>query len=229
MSVPVAIIDSGINPFHPHVHGVSGVISFRMDETADIIENPDFSDHIGHGTAIAGVIREKAPDADMYAVKIFYDKLKAPVDLLIAGLKWAIDENMKIIHLSLGTEQDACKARLGQLCREAYRKHIIMVAAARSPEDDIFPAGLPGVIGVYWNRQCRKGEIICHPGCRIEFGASGRPRKLTGIPENMNFSGHSFAAAQVTGKIAALLEGNPQAEPEWLRELLAQQAVNPES
>jgi hypothetical protein len=229
MRLRTAIIDSGINPLHPHVNGVSGGVSFRMDESAEIIEAPDFSDQIGHGTAIAGVIRETAPGAEIYAVKIFYEKLKAPGDLLVAGLKWAIDEKMKIVHLSLGTEQAECKARLRRLCREAFNRDIIIIAAGRGPDDDIFPAALAEVIGVYWNRQCRNGKITGHPGCNVEFGATGRPRKLPGLPEHLNFSGHSFAAAHITARIAALLEAHPGADSKWIRNRLMQEAGTKES
>jgi hypothetical protein len=225
----MAIIDSGINPSHPHVNGVAGGVSFQLDENQNIIEGPDFSDHIGHGTAIAGIVRAGSSLAELYAVKIFYRKLKTPGALLLTALKWAIEEKMKVVHLSLGTQQKDCREQLHRLCREGFHKNIIIVAAGRSPDDDILPAALPEVIGVYWNRQCDRQTLICHPGCAIEFGANGRARPLPGVPEEMNFSGHSFAAAQVTARIAALLETNPFAEVNWVREQLALQAVICES
>jgi hypothetical protein len=229
MRFRMAIIDSGINPFHPHVNGVAGGVSFRMDENQNIIQDPDFSDEIGHGTAIAGIVRAMSPLAEIYAVKIFLKKLSAPGALLLTALEWAITNKMEVIHLSLGTERKDCKEHLRRLCREAFNNNIIIVAAGRGPDDGIFPAALPEVVGVYWNRQCRRETIICHPGCNIEFGAYGRPRDLPGIPEDMNFSGHSFAAAQITARIAALLESHPQADVEWVREQLVQQAVTNES
>jgi hypothetical protein len=225
MSFPMAIIDSGINPFHPHVNFVAGGVSFCMDENRDIIQEPDFSDEIGHGTAIAGIVRGRSPMAEIYAVKIFSKKLTAPGDLLLTALNWAFEKQMKVIHLSLGTEKRDCKEALRRLCREAFNNNIVIVAAGRSPEDDIFPAALPEVLGVYWNRQCKREAITSHPGCNIEFGAYGRPRELPGIPENMNFSGHSFAAGQITARIATLLEANPLADIRWLREQLIREAM----
>lgn len=220
----MAIIDSGINPFHPHVNGVAGGVSFRIDENREIIQGVEFLDGIGHGTAIAGLIRERAPGVEMYAVKIFYENLKAPGSLLFAGLAWAIENNIKVIHLSLGTGKEMDKERLSQLCRDAFHQNIVIVAAGRSPDDPILPAALPEVIGVYWNRQCDPEKIIHHPGCAVEFGAYGRPRALPGIPENFNFSGHSFAAARMTARVAALLEANPLADIRWLGDQLIQKA-----
>jgi subtilisin family serine protease len=59
MSEPVriAIIDSGVHASHPHVNGVAGGIAI----TPDGREDPDYTDRLGHGTAVTAVIREKAP------------------------------------------------------------------------------------------------------------------------------------------------------------------------
>ena len=101
MSIDIAIIDSGINPWHSHVQGVEGGTGFFLDQSGDVVENGDFMDELGHGTAIAGIIREKAPSAKLYAVKIFKNELEAPASLLFAALKWAIKRKMKIIYYLL--------------------------------------------------------------------------------------------------------------------------------
>ena len=36
MTIDIAIIDSGINPWHSHVQGVAGGISFEMAESGDM-------------------------------------------------------------------------------------------------------------------------------------------------------------------------------------------------
>ncbi len=98
MSPDIAIIDSGINPWHVHVQGVEGGVAFHLNSEGEITEDDDFRDAIGHGTAIAGIIREKVPFARIYAVKIFHEELNAPVSLLLAALEWAIDRNIRIIQ-----------------------------------------------------------------------------------------------------------------------------------
>ncbi|HEX3868507.1 MAG TPA: hypothetical protein VHV78_17205, partial [Gemmatimonadaceae bacterium] len=49
----VAVLDSGIHGDHPHVGGVQGGTSFVSSG-----RNTDTTDRIGHGTAVAAVIRE---------------------------------------------------------------------------------------------------------------------------------------------------------------------------
>ena len=58
--VSVAIIDSGVNPNHPHLNGVAGGVGISPDGK---VLSTDYLDYIGHGTAVAGAIHEKAPDA----------------------------------------------------------------------------------------------------------------------------------------------------------------------
>ena len=130
MAIDIAIIDSGINPWHSHVQGVEQGISFRLDKSGEVFQSEDFRDELGHGTAIAGVIRERNSQARLYAVKIFHQKLEAPAALLLAALQWAISARVKIIHLSLGTEQQEYRGDLKRLCQEAYDKDIVLVAAA---------------------------------------------------------------------------------------------------
>jgi len=96
----------------------------------------------------------------------------------------------------------------------------VIVAAARTPEDRVYPALFDTVIGVCWDRSCRENTIVYHPGKAVEFGAWGRPRPLPGLPEEMNFQGSSFAAARVTALAARMLEGHPQQGTEWVRQTL---------
>ncbi len=224
MSIDIAIIDSGINPWHSHVGGVSGGICLRLQDSGEVVENEDFRDELGHGTAIAGIIRESTPRAGLYAVKIFHQTLESPAALLLAALQWAMRKRVKIIHLSLGTEKQAYREDLKQLCQDAYEKNIVLVAAARTLEDYVMPAIFAEVIGVFWNHDCEKGSLIYYPDHAVEFGTFGRPRAIPGMPQELNFAGSSFAAAHVTGMAADILEQNPMAGAAWVKETLQKKA-----
>jgi hypothetical protein len=224
MRIRIGIIDSGINPWHSHVGSVEGGIAFNLESETKVTASSDFRDELGHGTAIAGIIREKAPSANLYAVKIFHESLAAPLVLLKAALEWAINEQMKIIHLSLGMNivDDAGRLKeLGELCQKAFNEKIIIVAAARNPDDLVVPASLETVIGVYWLRGADKDYLAYHPGKKIEFGTCGWPRSLPGYPPGFNFCGSSFAAAYITGKVAQILKENPTGDTSWAKGILA--------
>ena len=222
--IDIALIDSGINVEHSHVGNVAGGVSLALDSDGGVIIGDDFSDEIGHGTAIAGVISAGAPSARLHAVKIFRTELKAATPLLLAALEWAIDKNMRIIHLSLGTEREEDREALAAICHVADEKDIVVVASARSHDDRVFPAALDSVIGAYWNKECDGDYLIYCFDVPVEFGAYGFPRQLPGMPQEMNFRGHSFAAARVTARAARLLDQNPGGGTAWVREQLAQSA-----
>ena len=93
MRVRVGIVDSGINPDHPHVGQVMGGVFFRAEG-----ESPDFVDRIGHGTAVAGVICEKASAAELYAVRIFDRRLATNIDNLMRGLDWCLAHGIQVVH-----------------------------------------------------------------------------------------------------------------------------------
>lgn len=224
MSINIAIIDSGVNPWHSHVQGVEGGLAFYLNSSGQVLRNDDFRDELGHGTAIAGIIRQNVPLARLYAIKIFHEKLEAPASLLLAALEWATKDNIKIIHLSLGTERAEYRLSLRKLCQHAYDKNIVIIGAARRSNDQLFPAIFDTVIGAYWNRECDEASLIYHPGNAVEFGAYGWPRALPGRPKRLNFSGNSFAAARVTAKAAQLLEKNPNGGTLWVKEMLAKNA-----
>lgn len=225
MTISIALIDSGINPGHHHVRWVEGGLGFTPGPEGKVVTGPDFSDKIGHGTAIAGIIREKTLNARLYALKIFHGNLYAPASLLLASLKWAVLRNIKIIHLSLGTEEKKYKSELEALCRTAFSKDIVIVAAARSANDRVFPSVFKMVIGVYWNQECNPSDLIYHPNNTIEFGAYGYPRPLPGLPQERNFHGHSFAAARVTARAAQLLEKHSDYTVSDLKVALSETAV----
>jgi subtilisin family serine protease len=223
MGPDIAIIDSGINPWHIHVQGVEGGIAFYPDSEG-LIADDDFRDAIGHGTAIAGIIREKVPSARLYAVKIFHEELNAPVSLLLGALKWAVDRNIKIIHLSLGTARETYRDELESLCQYAFDKGTVILAAARSPDDRVFPAVFETVMGVCWDRGCDETSVRYYPGKNVEFGAYGWPRIIPGLPQAKNFRGNSFAAAHITARAAQLLERNLGADPLQIKQMLIKMA-----
>jgi hypothetical protein len=219
--IDIVIIDSGVNPWHSHVQGVAGGISFDLDESGEVVASDDYRDETGHGTAIAGVIRESVPGARLHAVRVFRRELEAPMAVLRAALEWAVEQRPKMIHLSLGTEREEYRPALEELCRQAFEQGTVIVAAARTPEDRVYPGVFDTVIGACWDRSLgAESAIVYHPGKQVEFGAWGRPRPLPGLPEEMNFKGSSFAAARVTALAARMLEENPQQGTEWVRQAL---------
>ena len=199
MTVRVAIVDSGINPDHPHVGGVTGGVYFHAEG-----ESPDFVDRIGHGTAVAGVIREKAPTAELYAVRIFGSRLTASIDTLMRGLDWCLCHGIQVVNLSIGTANEQHRSRFQAYLRRACAQDVFVVSAA-----NMLPGSLEGAIGVGSDAECDRDT------CRFQDGtflASPYPRSIPGVARGVNLHGVSFAIANCTGLLARLMESNAPAE-----------------
>ena len=210
MSVRVGIVDSGINPDHPHVGQVTGGVFFFAEG-----ESPDFVDRIGHGTAVAGVIREKAPAAELYAVRIFDRRLTANIDTLMRGLDWCLRHRIHVVNLSIGTANERHRPRFEDFLRRAHWQGVFVVSAA-----SMLPGMLEGAIGVDTDEECDRGN------CRFRNGtflASPYPRPIPGVPQEFNLHGISFAIANCTGLLVRVMEAYPPADA--YREFLAR-AVN---
>lgn len=197
--VRVAVIDSGVHAAHPHIGGVAGGVAFTREGR----EESDYTDRIGHGTAVTAVIREKAPEAAVFAVKIFHDKLATRVETLIAAIDWCVARKMDLINLSLGTSNAAHRAPLEGALERVRAAGVRLVAAGKDEDVEWLPGSLPGVAAVELDWDCPRDEYrTVERDGRTIYRASGFPRPAPGIPVERNLKGLSFAVANVTGLIA---------------------------
>lgn len=173
--VRVAVIDSGIHGTHPHISSVYKTIG-------------DATDRLGHGTAVAAAILEKAPGIELVVIRVFERELTTSAAVLADAMKCAVAEGCQLINLSLGSTNEELQLPQGGL----------VVAPA-----DWYPGCLPGAIGVQLDWNCPRDELRVQDGV---FYASPLPRPIPGIPPEKNFSGISFAVANTTGFLARLLE-----------------------
>ena len=197
----IAVIDSGVHAAHPHVNGVAGGVSILPDGT----EQSDYVDRLGHGTAIAAVIREKAPDAEIFAVKVFHQSLATNIQSLVNAIDWSARHGMHLVNLSLGTENPEHAEKL----RRAI-KGIVLIAAQEDAGVRWLPGSLPNVLPVVLDWPCARDEYRTSTlsGGRKLFHASGFPRPIPGVSPGKNLKGISFAVANVTGLIAGRLCGD---------------------
>jgi len=187
MKVRVAIVDSGVHPDHPHVAGIAGGVSFVSEDSLD---------RLGHGTAVAGAIREKAPDVELYAVKIFDQRLSTKFEILLRALDWCVSEKMDVVNLSIGT-------------------------AKPLPEIAPLIVSPMGPIAVRPDPACPRDQYFY---CDRIFYASPYPRPIPGVPVERNLQGASFAVANMTGFVAReLAAGTPR---DSIRSVLIARAAN---
>jgi subtilisin family serine protease len=206
-AVRVAVIDSGVHASHPHVGGVGGGIG--IDEHGAV--HDDFVDRLGHGTAVAAAIREKAPNTDIFAIKVFDRELAATGAALIAACQRALTVRAHLVNLSLGTRNPEHEPALTDIVNQLRDNGAIVIAAGEQGGVRWLPGAIAGVWSVTldWSvpRDSCWLERIDRNGA--SFRATGFPRPIPGVPAERNVKGLSFAVANVTGIVAKLIADDP--------------------
>ena len=210
--IALAVVDSGVNIPHPHLPAVQSGISFDREGH----EQEDFTDLLGHGTAVTSAIYEKAPDTQIFVVKVFDQQLATRVPILVRALDWASEHGMRLVNLSLGTPNEIRAYDLAPAVERAVERGTIIVSARANKEQFWYPGCMEGVLGVVldWEHpresvSVSKAEESPEASSARVVSASGYPRPIPGIPTSRNLNGISFAVANTTGVLAALLIDRP--------------------
>lgn len=140
--VKVAIIDTGIDFNNKYLkNNISTIIgktsinnfgvdfsNYNMNKEMEITRTPN--DTHGHGTHIAGIIKDINPNIEIIALK-YYNKNNNGVQSLnssLKALKYAIDMNVDIINYSGGGPSSSQEE--AKLIKEAEEKGILLISAA---------------------------------------------------------------------------------------------------
>lgn len=197
--IRIAVIDSGVHANHPHIGGVAGGVAIGAGGSL----SDDFVDRIGHGTAVMAAVKDQAPGAACFAVRIFDTRLAASAATLIAAIDWAIDARVHLINLSLGSSNPAHEDAFADAVARAAAAGVSIVAARDDEGVWWLPGRLPGVVQVQADWDCPRDEfrVVRLDGQRV-FRASGFARPIPGVDPRRNLHGVSFAVANLTGLLA---------------------------
>jgi subtilisin family serine protease len=216
--IRIAVIDSGVHADHPHVRGVEGGVGIRDDGTL----HDDFVDRLGHGTAVTAAIREKAPDADILAIKVFWRALSTDISTLVRGIDEAAARGAAVINLSLGTSDMRHRDRLADAVARARTHGAIIVAAHDDGGVRWLPGCLEQVIAVRADWACARDLY------RVDFvedrpvlSTSPYPRDIPGVSRDRNVNGISFAVANASAFVARALEASPRAHRSDIAKIFA--------
>lgn len=197
----IGVIDTGVNPWHSHIRG--GVTGCRiyLDGDGRIREDDDFRDLVGHGTAVAGILRQQLPHVELFAVRVFEQDLSSYPSLVARAVLRAAAEGCAILNLSLGMSPGPGSELLSGACLDVMDAGCTIVAAGHPGNLNLLPASIPGVLGVLADDLVPLGEIQLDHGRRYPYAASGSPRDLEGVRSSDNLWGNSFACARVTAHL----------------------------
>jgi subtilisin family serine protease len=221
--VVIAIIDTGIS--------TNAIPSENILEGKNYLD-PSLSteDTYGHGTAVASVILEHLPQAQLVPlVSNAYNKGKIQQvdnDVFAQMIRDAVDVyGCQIINISVGLILD--KPSIREAVAYAEEKSVLVVASAGNDyatdgEFIYYPAAYETVFAV-GSVNKKKNEIsdFSQRGDWVDIYARGEEitiRTLSG--DKRKSEGTSYSAALVTARAAELLQKNKNLTPTQLREKL---------
>jgi subtilisin family serine protease len=228
--VKIAVIDSGIEVDHPDLPGLSLVDDLHVIDAGVQIEvKPgDGSDVYGHGTAVTGVIRRIAPDAQIGSIRVLGANLGSRTVIIREGVRQAIDRGYHVLNCSFGCGLKDHIFQYKEWIDEAYLKGIHVVSACNNydfttPE---WPGYFPSVVTTNMARFDEDHTFFYKPGHLVEFAARGVDVTL---PWNgharKEVTGSSFAAPIMSALLARLISEMPNLAPLEAKSILHRLAI----
>lgn len=146
--VKIAIIDSGIN--RKLAEKINCIDERIVDENNACREDDSealATDYL-HGTICSLIIQKYCPECVFSSIRILDQHGKGDIEKIEPALEWCIQNDIKIVNLSLGTTHFKEKEKLKQLINKYVYQGLIIVAAVSNIGYFTFPASFTNVIGV---------------------------------------------------------------------------------
>ncbi|MFG3052407.1 S8 family serine peptidase [Kitasatospora sp. NPDC048239] len=227
--VRVCVVDSGIERDHPLVGPLQGswVVGKDPHTKETVVRPTDTGDTCGHGTACAGIIRRTAPDCELYSVRVLGERFSGTGEMLLAGLRWAVEQRFDVVNLSLSTTRTRFLEELHALADDAYFARTAIVASAHNTPVESFPWRFSSVISVGSHQEDDPDLHLYNPEPPVEFFAPGQNVRVPWLGgSTIRTTGNSFATPYVAGLCARILSRHPRLTTFQLKDALYLTAAN---
>ena len=175
----IALIDTGVDA---DASGIVGSVSMLGGSPVD---------EDGHGTNMLNAIRTQDPDARVLSIKALDQNGTGTLTSVYAAMRYAIDQGVSVINLSLSGYLTEENAAIDDLIQEATKKGIYVVGAA----------GNDGRNAVYYMPGSSKDALVV--GSADEKGLRRSTSNFgSTVDYNVTAPSTSYAAAYLSGYIA---------------------------
>lgn len=207
--VRVGILDHGFG-FETYRDLYADGVDFRNNEA--------LSAYAEHGYWMALVLREIAPDVEIYALNTASRDETEKVDAMIAAIDWAIEHEIDVLTYSAQRFTEENRKRLDEAVNRAIEHGIVTTFIHYPHPDNLLPTGLFGMSGddereadvnilqydytvvfPQWYREAQQGKT--RPGWRPFLSISSTSPVAAGI-------------------VAMMLSANPSLTPRDCKEIL---------
>jgi len=225
--VRIAILDSGVDATHPALKGLCLADDLAFERDGSFLKVCEGGgDLIGHGTAIAWIIRSLAPEVEIGSFRVLDGDLRGRTTIIWEAARMAIQRGYHILNCSFGSPGEA---RFVMPYKEwtdaAYLRCTHIVAACSNEDANLreWPGWFPTVITV--NLTDMPLETWAHrPGSMVEFLAHGLNVRVPWQGGWKVVTGSSFAAPRLTAGLARLLSVRPGLSVDSAKQMMREMA-----
>jgi subtilisin family serine protease len=213
-SVPIAVIDSGVDPTHPDLLQVKGYNFLYGSDPADT------HDVLGHGTSVAGAAAALGNSGIGIAGVAWTNPIMPLVTVTSSNtgtvadtssaIVYAADHGARVINISLGWT--GYTSTMESAVNYAWNKGLVIVASAGNYGNNspIYPAALNNVVSVSATDSADNLASWSTYGPTIDVAAPGVSIYTTANGGGYrSASGTSFSAPIVSGLAALIFSVNP--------------------
>ncbi|PEL03309.1 S8 family peptidase [Bacillus sp. AFS017336] len=209
--VKVGILDTGIDFNHKDLNIKRGI---------SLVDNSNnYIDYSGHGTLVAGIVMgldndtykaKTLPEAQLFSIKALNNNGEGKISNIIAGVQWAIDNEIDILNMSVGAY--IYSKKLENMLKKAYLSGIFIVSPVGN--DGLpyiqYPAKFSTVFAVGSVNEYLQRSHFSNTGNELDLMAQGEKVLSTSLNNKYTYGyGTSMAAPQVAHAASILLSVDP--------------------
>ncbi len=224
--VRVAVIDSGVEAGHPRLAKLRLRDSVGFEEVDGTVRTIDGAGHdtYGHGTAVAGIVHEIAPFAEIGSFRVIDARSTSRTHLICAGVREALARGYHVLNCSFGCRGQA-KFILPykEWADTAWLRGVHVVAACSNLDssETEWPSHFASVIGVDL-AETDTDDLYFRRDHLVGYSARGENVEVAWIGGGIQRqTGTSFAAPRVAGIAARILSVFPEMRPPMMHEALS--------
>ena len=206
--VNVVIIDSGLMVERINFDGDVSGICIKLDSKNQISYSNDFSDNVGHGTAVVDCfLKHNACINSIFCIKIYNgEEIETDSQILNAAIDY-IDNNIicDMVVISSGIVFTDTLDELESNIKRLTDKGVIIVSAFDNDGVMSFPAGFESVIGVATNALTNESPRVCDSSL-VNVVIQEKTYRLSWVdPPKVMVGGSSFATPIVAANLMKIL------------------------
>lgn len=222
-AVPVAVIDSGVNPSYADLAG-------RIDPGIDLIDgdnNPFDTSPQQHGTTVSRIIASVHGDNRILPIRVLDASGVTSESVVANGISYATSSGARIINLSLGSPTNTSSQAMTNSIQDAALagKLVVMAAGNSGLSNPAFPASLVAILG---GSAIAVGALDASGRIASYSNRAGNSREYyivaPGYSGFSSYIGTSFATPYVSGTAAGILSQNPRLNAQQVAEIILNSA-----